>query len=52
VSSRFRGTTASRLKLLESEPQQVEGEYQSRWCPGALQAEDLTLLYAPSHDRR
>ncbi len=30
-----------RLKSLESEMQQVEGEYQSALCPGALQAEDL-----------
>jgi len=33
VSIRFRGTAASRLKSLESELQQVEGEYQSALCP-------------------
>ena len=28
----------SRLKSLESEMQQVEGEYQSALCPGGFQA--------------
>ena len=47
ASSRFRVTDGSRLKSLESEMQQVEGEYQSALCPECFMPRTLPNCMPP-----